>query len=50
MRKQGFTLAEVLITLEIIGIIAAMTIPKLVSYYEKKVTLSKLKKVYTVLN
>ena len=31
MKKQGFTLAEVLITLGIIGVVAAMTIPTLIS-------------------
>ncbi len=31
MKKQGFTLAEVLITLGIIGVVAAMTIPNLIA-------------------
>ncbi len=34
--KKGFTLAEVLITLGIIGIVAAMTIPTLVADYQAK--------------
>ena len=34
--KKGFTLAEVLITLGIIGIVAAMTIPTLVANYQQK--------------
>ena len=35
--KVGFTLAEVLITLGIIGVVAAMTIPTLMQkYYEKQ--------------
>jgi len=34
--KKGFTLAEVLITLGIIGIVAAMTIPTLVANYQAK--------------
>lgn len=34
--KSGFTLAEVLITLAIIGVVAALTIPSLVSLYQKK--------------
>ena len=34
--KKGFTLAEVLITLGIIGIVAAMTLPALVGRYKKK--------------
>ena len=33
----GFTLAEVLITLGIIGVVAAITIPTLVTNYKEKV-------------
>ena len=36
MRKHAFTLAEVLITLAIIGVVAAMTIPTLVAYNQEK--------------
>lgn len=37
MRKiHGFTLAEILITLGIIGIVAAMTIPSLITNYRRK--------------
>lgn len=46
-RYKGFTLAEVLITLVIIGIIAAMTIPTLVSNYHKDQTVTQLKKAYS---
>lgn len=35
--KAGFTLAEVLITLGIIGIVAAITIPTLIHAYKVKV-------------
>ena len=48
--KIAFTLAEVLITLGIIGVVAAMTMPTLVGKYQEKVTISKLKKMNTVLN
>ena len=34
--RPGFTLAEVLITLGIIGVVAAMTLPGLVQNYQKK--------------
>ncbi len=44
MKKKGFTLAEILITLGIIGIVAAMTIPTLISNYKKKEYSTKIKK------
>ena len=50
MKNKGFTLAEVLITLGIIGIVAAITIPGLISNYQKKQTVTKLEKVYSILN
>lgn len=45
----AFTLAEVLITLGIIGVVAAMTLPTLINNYRKQETIAKLKKVYSVL-
>ena len=36
MTKKAFTLAEVLITLAIIGVVAAMTIPTLITNYQDK--------------
>lgn len=48
-KKRGFTLAEVLITLGIIGIVAALTIPALVGNYQKEVTVTSLKKMYSTL-
>ena len=44
MKKFGFTLAEVLITLGIIGIVAALTIPSLLSNYQKKQYYTKFMK------
>ncbi len=49
-RKFAFTLAEVLITLGVIGIVAAMTIPTLVNSYKEKQRVTQLKKAYSVLN
>ena len=49
-RKAAFTMAEVLITLGIIGIVAAMTMPSLIGNYQKKVTVTRLKRTYTVLS
>ena len=47
--KKGFTLAEVLITLGIIGVVAALTIPTLISNHQKKVWVTQLKKNITTL-
>ncbi len=47
--KKGFTLAEVLITLGIVGIVAAMTLPSVISNYKKKEVPIQLKKFYSVL-
>ncbi len=49
-RKIAFTLAEVLITLGIIGVVAALTVPVLVQKYNEKATVAKLKKIYSVLS
>lgn len=46
-RKLGFTLAEVLITLGIIGVVAAITLPMLIQNYQKTVLKSQFKKVYS---
>lgn len=48
--NPAFTLAEVLITLGIIGVVAAMTLPTLIQNYQEKVTINKLKKMYSVLS
>lgn len=45
---KAFTLAETLITLVIIGIVAAMTIPVLVNSFNDKMYISALKKNYSV--
>ena len=50
LKLSAFTLAEVLITLGIIGVVAAMTMPSLITNYKIKETVSKLKKVNTTFN
>ncbi|MBR6098851.1 type II secretion system protein [bacterium] len=50
LRKAAFTLAEVLITLGIIGVVAALTLPTLISNYQKKVYVTQLKKSYAVMS
>ena len=53
VRERGylvaFTLAEVLVTLGIIGIVAAMTMPSLIGNYQKQQTVTRLKKSYNIL-
>lgn len=48
-RRSAFTLAEVLITLGIIGVVAAMTIPTLIQNHQKNLAVSQFKKVYSLL-
>ncbi len=48
-RRAAFTLAEVLITLGIIGVVAALTLPTVINNYQKQETVSKIKKVYSIL-
>ena len=49
--RAAFTLAEVLITLGVIGVVAALTIPTLISKHQKKVYVTQFKKAYnTVTN
>ena len=50
MRKLGFTLAEVLITLVIIGVIAAMTVPTLMNNTNAQEFRSALKKAISGAN
>lgn len=48
-RHKAFTLAEVLITLGIIGVVASLTIPTLYNNFQKQATITKLKNAYTTL-
>ncbi len=48
--KKAFTLAEVLITIAIIGVVAALTIPTLIQSYKKSVVETKLSQFYTMMN
>ena len=51
MKKiKSFTLAEVLITLVVIGIIAAITIPVVMANHKRTETASKLKKFYSTMS
>lgn len=50
MTQKGFTLSEVLITLGIIGVVAAITIPGLITNYRKHVAATTLEKSISTLN
>lgn len=50
INKLAFTLAEVLIVLGIIGIVAEITIPTLYNDFHKQEYTTSLKKVYTIFN
>lgn len=49
-KKTAFTLAEVLITLGVIGVVAAMTLPTLIQNHKKHVVETRLAKFYTTIN
>ena len=49
-RKIAFTLAEVLITLGIIGVVAAMTLPTVINNVHHKELETALKKQYSTLS
>ncbi len=49
-RQAAFTLAEILITIGIIGVVAAMTMPALINKYQEKVTVTKVKKFYSLIS
>lgn len=50
IKNYGFTLAEVLITLGVVGVVAAMTLPSVIKHHKQLETVNKLKKIYTILN
>lgn len=50
MKKTAFTLAEVLITLAIIGVVAAITIPSLMNKINNDQYVQQLKKTYSELS
>ena len=50
MKKSAFTLAEILISLMILGVIAALTIPSLIQNTQKKEQIVQLKKGLSMIN
>ena len=49
-RNKGFTLAEVLVTLGVIGVVASLTMPTLIDNHRKVVTETRLKKFYSLMS
>ena len=50
LKNVAFTLAEVLITLGIIGVVAAFTLPSVISKYQEKQTVTQLNATYSLLS
>ena len=50
MKKNGFTLAEVLITLAIIGVVATLTLPSLMTNTAQQQAMTAFKKMMNTLN
>ena len=48
--KKAFTLAEVLVTLGIIGVVSAMTVPTLMQNHQRKTYVTQLHKIYNELS
>lgn len=49
MKQRAFTLAEVLITLCVIGVVAAITLPILLTKINDRIMINKLKKFYSTM-
>ena len=49
-KNKAFTLAETLITLAVIGVVAAFTIPTLHSKFKEQATVAKARKLYATLD
>ena len=49
MKKFAFTLSEVLLTLSIIGVVSAMTVPSLMTSIEDRELQAQAKKAYNTL-
>ena len=50
IKRIAFTLAEVLITLTVIGVVAVMALPNLVKHYEKKTLETQTKHFYSMMS
>lgn len=50
MKRKAFTLAEILVTLGIIGVVSAMTMPTLIQNQQEKVLINQLKVANSILS
>lgn len=50
MNKKAFTLSEILITLGVIGVVAALTLPSVIQKQQEKITINRLKTAYSILS
>ena len=48
--RKGFTLSETLITLTILGVVAALTVPNLIHKFQDRIAITRLKKAFSTLN
>ena len=48
--RKGFTLAEILISLTIVGVISLLTLPSIIGTYRTKIYTTQLQKVYSQLS
>ena len=48
--RIGFTLAETLITLTILGVVAVLMVPSIIKNYQKRITITRLKMAYSMLD
>ena len=48
-KKPAFTLAEVLITIGVIGVVSALTMPTLIKHYQQHETVNRLKETYSII-
>jgi len=49
MKNCGFSLAEILVTLAIIGVVASLTIPVIINNTQNQETVTKVRKMYSSL-
>jgi len=49
-KKFAFTMAEVLITLGVVGVVAVLTLPSVIQKQKEKITVNRLKSAYSIIS